>query len=326
MKNLFRSGVLAIIVILGIVFLLFETVAQNTNALIPTPSPEANPDAEAYAERMGLNLDEVNRQFRISESVGTLQADLIANESDTFAGLWIQRSPEFRVVILFTGNAHKTIKPYLEKEYMTEELADVLDVRKAKVSLAELEQVNTELYSSLSDLRIRFELELDMLENNIKLGVGEEDKANFDFSVQSGSLKVPDYVIVKTLPQIGKIEPSLGNHFPQTINLPTAYLDVPLSQGKLILENGCLRLEAINADLKENNFLLIWDPRFSTHTVDGIVQVIDSNTGEVLASVGDYVEMGDNGDTVNQLKEPIPEECTGPYRAVGEFIRKIDYP
>jgi hypothetical protein len=275
---------------------------------------------------MGLGLDEVNRQFRVSDTAGILQADLIANEPDTFAGLWIEHSPKLRVVVLFTGNAQKTIKPYLEKEYMTKELADVLDIRKAKVALAELERVTADLNSSLTDLRIRFESELDMVENNIKLGIGEEDKATFDLAVRSGSVQVPRYVVIKIIPQLGKIEPSLSDHFPRTINIPNAYLGLPLLQGKLVLENGCIRLHAVNDYWEDNNFLLIWDPRFSTRTEDGVVQVIDSSTGKVLVSVGDYVEMGNNGEIVNSLQEPIPEECAGPYISVGEFIRKSDYP
>jgi hypothetical protein len=326
MKNLLRPGIWIIIVILLAGFLIFRKDPQNTNALISTPSAGANPDAEIYAERMGLSLDEVNRQFQVSDTAGILQADLITNEPDTFAGLWIEHSPKLRVVVMFTGNARKTIEPYLEKEYMTKELADVLDVRKAKVSLAELERVINELNSSLRDLRIRYELELNVLENNIQLDIGEEDKPSFDLAVQSGSLQIPDYVIIKTIPQLGKIKPSLGDHFPQTINVPNAYVDLPLLQGKLVMENGCIRLHALNGNWEENNFLLIWDPRFSTRTEGGVVQVIDSGTGKVLVSVGDYVEMGDNGEIVNSLKEPIPEECSGPYRAVGEFIRKIDYP
>jgi hypothetical protein len=329
MKELPRLGILVIIVILFMAFLLLKTGTQETSAFVQATLEEtelSNPDAEIYAKNAGISLDEANRQFRISDTAGILQADLIANEADTFAGLWIEHSPKFRVVVLFTGKAHKTIEPYLEKEYLTDELAAVLDLRKAKVSLAELERVHQALFSSLTDLRIRFELELNMMENNIKLSVGEDDKPNFDLAVQSGSLQIPNYVIIETIPQLGKIEPSLGDHFPQTINPPNAYLDLPLLEGKLVLENGCLRVNPVKDFLIGDSFLLIWHPKFSTRTENGIVQIIDSSTGEVLASVGDYIEMGDNGDTVNTLKEPIPEECTGPYRVVGEFIKKIDYP
>ncbi len=326
MKTALRSVILVTIVILLIAFLLFERGTQNSNALIQAPLEETNPDAEIYAEHIGLSIEEALGRFQIMDGAGILQADISAHEADTFAGLWIEHSPEFRVVVLFTESPSQKIEPYLRKEYMTQELADLLDVRRAKISLAELEQVQADLMSSLTDLRIRFELELNMIENNIRLGVGEDDKTSFDLAVQNGSLQVPDYVIIETIPQLGKIEPSLGNHFPQTINPANAYLGLPLMEGKLVLENGCLRVNAVYDFLKEDSFLLIWDPRFSTRTENGIVQVIDSTTGEVLAAVGDFIVMGDNGDTINPLKESIPDECTEPYKAVGEFIRKIDRP
>src|SRR5215216_5181531 len=192
MKNLLRVGVV-IMVTLFITFLVRKPGAQKTNAFVPPTLEEtelSNPDAEIYAKNAGISLEEANLQFRISDTAGILQADLTANEAETFAGLWIEHSPEFKVVVLFTGNASKTIKPYLKKEYMAKEAVDVLDVRTAKVSLAELETTQEKLLSSLRDLRIRFELELNMMENNIKLGVGEEDQPSFDLAVQNGLLQV----------------------------------------------------------------------------------------------------------------------------------------
>ncbi|MBI5841031.1 MAG: hypothetical protein HZB19_13115 [Chloroflexi bacterium] len=120
--------------------------------------------------------------------------------------------------------------------------------------------------------------------------------------------------------------PSLGAHFPQKINTPIAYLDTPLIEGELVLDNGCLRVSGVKNLLAGDNFLLIWDTRFSTTTEQGVVQVVDSNTGEVLVSVGDYVAIGDGGDTTYPTKKPIPDECPGPYWVVGELIKKIERP
>lgn len=142
--------------------------------------------------------------------------------------------------------------------------------------------------------------------------------------------------------------PSLGVYFPQKINTPFAYYDLAY-KGELVLENGCLRLNMIEESSSEKeSFLLIWDSRFSTRTEQGTVHVIDSNTGEILVSVGDFIEVGYNGDASNStnpdprkpqpedsnfenstdmgLREPIPDECIGPYFIVGHPIRKIDSP
>ncbi len=64
----------------------------------------------------------------------------------------------------------------------------------------------------------------------------------------------------------------------------------------------------------------------STQSEKGVVQVVDSRTGEVLVSVDDYVAIGDGGDNIKPTNKPIPDECPGPYWIVGEFIKKIDKP
>jgi hypothetical protein len=128
-EKLLRPGMLAIIVILFIVFLLLKPGTQETNAFVQATLEEtelSNPDAESYAKHMGVSLDEALRRFRIMDTAGILQADISVNEAETFAGLWIEHSPEFRVIVLFIRNPRQTIKPYLEKEYITRELVDVL--------------------------------------------------------------------------------------------------------------------------------------------------------------------------------------------------------
>jgi hypothetical protein len=124
--------------------------------------------------------------------------------------------------------------------------------------------------------------------------------------------------------------PPLGANFPQTIKYPTVYLDTPSIKGKLILDHGCLRVSGVKNLMAGDNFLLIWNPKFSTLSVQGVVQIIDSATGEILAKVDDYVVIGDGGTLKSPawfwLKQPIPNECPGPYWLVGEFLKKIEAP
>ena len=127
--------------------------------------------------------------------------------------------------------------------------------------------------------------------------------------------------------------PSLGAYFPQIISEYGARssLDIMPEPGLLVLENGCLRLKISNPNSFGDNFLILWDLRFSTRTDTGVVQVIDNTTGETLATMGDYVEL-DGGHPVNmqssefEFLSPIPNECNGPYMIVGEAIRKITPP
>lgn len=116
---------------------------------------------------------------------------------------------------------------------------------------------------------------------------------------------------------------SSGSSFPQRINTPSLYMDALLT-GELVVINGCLRVK----DNYGNSILLIWRPGFSTRTEQGIIQVLDG-TGQAVASVGDYVEVGggfDDDPTWMGLREPLPKDCPGPYWVVGESIKKIERP
>ena len=115
-------------------------------------------------------------------------------------------------------------------------------------------------------------------------------------------------------------------HFPQ-MEILTGGVDY-LVRGELSLENGCLRVSNTNTSTGDS-FLLIWDENFATRTEQGVVQVIDVQTGEALASVGDYVEIGGGeapADIEKFLKQPIPIECPEPNWIVHGTIRKIDPP
>ena len=79
---------------------------------MPTPTPSSQPatptlevsdalrrDASAMAEELGISVDEALRRLQYQDGIGDLQAALMANEHDTFAGLWIEHQPEYRIVI-----------------------------------------------------------------------------------------------------------------------------------------------------------------------------------------------------------------------------------
>ena len=62
-------------------------------------------DATSYAALEGVSVDEAVRRLQLQQKVSELDAALAAEESPTFAGLWIQHQPQFRVVARFTDPA-----------------------------------------------------------------------------------------------------------------------------------------------------------------------------------------------------------------------------
>jgi hypothetical protein len=331
MKVLLRFLVFIIVVVLLIVFLQLRAHVPQSSALPQATLGESYPsmgDTGSYAENEGISVDGALQRSRMTDIAGRLDADLTANETETFAGLWIEHSPEFKIVVLFTENPQQTLQPYLSKDYMTKEVADILDVRTARVSLAELVRVQTELLSSLEDLDIHAgSAEVNVFENNILMFLNQANKRAIDQAVENGLVEVPDYVVVKAIPEWGsepEEPPSLGDHFPRQKHT-VGGLEA-LMTGELVLENGCLRVKVSSsyAPTDETSVLIIWDLRFSTRTEDGVVQLIDSQTENVLAKVGDVVQMGGGyvpTPTYLGLVNPLPDDCPGPYWLISEFAK-----
>ena len=90
-------------------------------------------DAKMYASRFGVDLDEAIRRLKLQSEIGDLNAELAAKERDTFAGLWIQHQPEYRVIVRFTRNGGVTIRPYIENG----PLADIIEIRTARSGSAD---------------------------------------------------------------------------------------------------------------------------------------------------------------------------------------------
>lgn len=189
-----------------IILILFSLVAKSgTNVEIAQAQTDEDifslTDAESYAKHNEVGIEEALYRFDIQEAAGELEAKLTENESDAFAGLWLEHKPEFKIVVLFTQDANEKIEPYI-----TDELTDIVEARTVEVSLIELENLQKELLSSLANLEIRFESEINVRENNVTLAIVEADKTKFDLALQAGLLQISIYVKVIYILELGKTE------------------------------------------------------------------------------------------------------------------------
>jgi hypothetical protein len=90
-----------------------------------------------------------------------------------------------------------------------------------------------------------------------------------------------------------------------------------LFEGRLVLANGCLRLDTGHEDP-----LVVWPPGF-TYADDTVLDA----AGEVVARPGQTLRMG--GGEVSAIGDvdwngPGPEVCDGPYFVVGEGIEVVE--
>ena len=156
-------------------------------------------DAEAYAEHHGITVNEAIRRLELQDAAGNLDAELSVKEAETFGGLWIEHTPEFKVVVLFTEDGGETIAPYLQ-----DELAGIIEVRTVSRSLIELQQAQIQASNSIRELGILTESEIDVYTNSVKIYV--VDRAKLDDALQSGKLELPDYIEVITVESFGMPE------------------------------------------------------------------------------------------------------------------------
>jgi len=123
--------------------------------------------------------------------------------------------------------------------------------------------------------------------------------------------------------------PIVATGCPDNTSLPAPFFPVQessdldqmpaLAEGKLVLDNGYLRLKGFFGEGE----LLIWPYGFSLRIEGKEIQVIDSD-GQVAACVGGRIKVG-GGEVPAETAEKyigqlLPDDCKGPYWIVSGVI------
>lgn len=112
-----------------------------------------------------------------------------------------------------------------------------------------------------------------------------------------------------------KSTPVASLFFPQqTLTNPPNDVMNALLIGKLIVRDDCLRV------INEGgiSYLVIWPSDATLQITNDVIEILDQN-GQPIAQVGGRVELGGGESSIFQLREPIPESCSGPYWVVGKI-------
>ncbi len=153
-------------------------------------------DAQIYASNNNISTEEALRRFQLQDIAGKLDAELSMGEAETFAGLWIEHNPKFKIIVQFTRDGEETIKPYL-KPYT--ELANIVEVRTAKVSLVDLKKAQANASDFARALDIPVSSGINVYNNSVELYVTKTDWSRFDDALQRSSIQLPDVVRVITV-------------------------------------------------------------------------------------------------------------------------------
>ncbi len=286
------------------------------------PREELNPDTLSYAEDVGVSPEEAASRLALSDSIGELQAELLSNEADSFAGLWLEHEPVYKVVVAFAGvDGEEVIRPYLQNQPA---LADIIEIRSAQYTLAQLEAAQQEAFNIVSQLGITsLAGGIDIMQNQVYLTVGNRDLLLAELA--EAGYELPPMVVIEPI-NPDKIPDSNSSSLReytgpegQTIYFPkqapaAAYMEA-LLEGILILDdNGCLRVQHESMSLAEAP-VIIWHYDFSLDINDEEIIVLNGDE-EPVGRVGEWTRMG--GGETRSIDEPeIPEGCPGPYWILG---------
>ncbi len=276
-------------------------------------------DAETMAHSLGISMEEALRRGQLQDTIGQLGAQLEAKEADTFAGLWIQQTPNYRVVVAFTKDGEQSIRRYVANTA----LAGIVEVRQANVTLATLKNAQQNAIDLLRRLDLNIDSGINIQENRVEVYV--TDRALFDATLQKANAQLPDHVTIITVYKpLGNqvpfpITPDPSIHMPQ-LKMRSSSFMLALAIGKLVVKDSCLRVEQ-----DDTSTLIIWQPDYFVNNNKGIIEILDRR-GQVVARVGEEIQIGGGEvpltpDLQRQLREPIPTQCGGPYWLMGDLVR-----
>lgn len=117
----------------GLVLALMAASAQSPAVASPSVG---NPDAIEYGRMIGVSVQEAERRIALQDHVAELRLALEEEERATFAGLYIDHEPEYRVVVQFTSGGEGALARHLKDG----PLEQVIVVEPATFTLAELER------------------------------------------------------------------------------------------------------------------------------------------------------------------------------------------
>jgi hypothetical protein len=127
-----RLSIFAVaIVVDGLALMVVPTAQASNNEEIL----KLQPDALSYAKANNVSVQEAAYRLSVHAEAGELDAALAETYPDTYAGLWLQHQPDFRIIVQFTESAELP----LAKAVLPPDLALLVDVIRVKYSLRELE-------------------------------------------------------------------------------------------------------------------------------------------------------------------------------------------
>lgn len=131
---------------------------------IAAEKPKPNPTGLIkIAEMYGISVAEAQRRSDLTPYIQDMQRRIMEGSRETFAGLYIEQEPEFRVVVMFVGDARAQLSNYT--------LDPLFVPINAPRTLDHLKSVRLEISDQLKKANIEFMMGLNLKKSEIDLYV-----------------------------------------------------------------------------------------------------------------------------------------------------------
>lgn len=155
-------------------------------------------DAKSYASIYNISVDEAAMRLTLQGIAENINASLLTKEGTTFAGLWIQHEPDYRVIVRFTNNGDVTIKSYIQNT----PLFNLVEVQTADISFKELQLKQLQTTQIMRQSNIPFRTGINVMENSVDVHV--LDTAEVYTFLQDLNIALPEHTRIIKVNEIGK--------------------------------------------------------------------------------------------------------------------------
>ena len=275
---------------------------------------------------IGPRIEPGPRPAPPENDIGTVNAALQEKEAATFAGIWIQHQPDYRVVVAFTRNAAATLAKYTK-----DPLFKPLD--RPGPTLRELRATQDRLMKLFSERGYRWSGAGAREDQGVVEITLAQEAAPIRAAAARGEFELPSWVRLvepRPLPFPAPPPARAGDTrvraFPQfahrTDMYPRTLVGVPDVPATLRLVDGCLVL-----DLGGETRTALWQASDALDLSDpSRVTVLDRLSGRRVAAGEDIVLEG-----LQPNEEQVPKDiagaegCPGPYRVVRGFLPRAEW-
>lgn len=205
-----KRTILIALFILGLVFTSISTLA----GYIPEDREVSKdlritgnmPEVKLYAERFNVDPSEAARRLNLQVTVDDYYKQLEQNHAETFAGLYFEHEPEYRIVVQFANDIPADIR----RDVPNSARKDV-EFRKVRFSLVELELAQEEVMELLADRGLNFHSSISLSKNLVEIYASSREEGNafleaIDTSLAE-KLTITDPIVLDLPePEVGEVQ------------------------------------------------------------------------------------------------------------------------